>query len=172
MTQNGHRLSHMGDRRPEKSCFQGDEAGTRFAPTPVVGLLRASAYALAVVVAGASLAAFAPGTAPAPPPAASSSTAPPAPRRPRVHSFVGEIVEVRAAEQKLIVRETLRDGSPKTTTFATTPKTAVVRGSDAATLADIHANDHVTIKYREDSARNKEAVSIRITPSAAPKAPK
>ena len=168
MTQNGDRLSQMGDWRPEKSCFQGDEAGTRFAATPVVGLLRASAYALSVVVAGASLAAFAPGTAPAPTP----STATPAPRRPRVHSFVGEIVEVRAAEQKLIVRETLRDGSPKTTTFATTPKTAVVRGADAATLADIHANDHVTIKYREDSARNKEAVSIRITPSAAPKAPK
>jgi hypothetical protein len=84
---------------------------------------------------------------------------------------VGEVVEVQAADQKLVVRETLRDGSPKTTTFSMTAKTAVIRGADAATLADVHANDHVTIKYREDAAKNKEAVAIRITPSAAPKPP-
>ena len=172
MTQNGERLSQMGDRRPGNSRFQAHGPGTPFASAPVVGFLRPTVYAIAVVVAGASLAAFAPGTAPASPAAAGSSTASPAPRRPRVHSLVGEIVQVRPAEQKLIVRETLRDGSPKTTTFTTTPKTTVVRGADAATLADIRANDHVTIKYREDSARNKEAVSIRVTPSAAPRAPK
>jgi hypothetical protein len=134
-----------------------------------MGVLRSAAYALAVVVTGAAMAAFAPATPPAPPSAATSSTSPPAPRRPRIHSLVGEIVEVQAAVQKLIVRETLRDGSPKTTTFNTTLKTVVVRGADAATLADVHPNDHVTIKYREDAAKNKEAVSIRITPSAAPK---
>ena len=84
---------------------------------------------------------------------------------------MGEVVEVQA-DQKLVVRETLRDGSPKTTTtFSTTAKTAIIRGTDAATIADVHANDHVTIKYREDPAKNKEAVSIRITPSAAPKQP-
>ena len=137
-----------------------------------MGALRPAGPLLAAIVVGAIAAGFAPGAAPGTSPAApASSTASPAPRRPRIHSFVGEVVEVQAAVRKLVVRETLRDGSPKTTTFSTTAKTAVVRGADAATLADVRANDHVTIKYREDSAKNKEAVAIRITPSAAPKQP-
>ncbi|MGH9443813.1 MAG: hypothetical protein ACRD16_16230 [Thermoanaerobaculia bacterium] len=137
-----------------------------------MGVLRPLAFGLGLSAAIVGVAAFAPGTAPRPglagPPAGSSTTSPP-PRRPRVHSFVGEVVEVQAAQQKLIVRETLRDGSPKTTTFLTNARTVVVRGADAAGLADVHANDHVTIKYREDASKNKEAVTIRITPSAAPK---
>ncbi len=138
-----------------------------------MGVLRPAGPLLAAIVVGASAAGFAPGAAPptsTTAPAPTSSTASPAPRRPRIHSFVGEVVEVQA-DQKLVVRETLRDGSPKTTTFSTTAKTAIIRGTDAATIADVHANDHVTIKYREDPAKNKEAVSIRITPSAAPKQP-
>ncbi len=139
-----------------------------------MGALRPAGPLLAAIVVGAIAAGFAPGAAPRTSPAApvsASSSASPAPRRPRIHSFVGEVVEVQAAVRKLVVRETLRDGSPKTTTFSTTAKTAVVRGADTATLADVRANDHVTIKYREDSAKNKEAVAIRITPSAAPKQP-
>lgn len=135
-----------------------------------MGVSRPAGPFLAAIVVGASAAGFAPGGAPPTSTTASapaSSTASPAPRRPRIHSFVGEVVEIQA--DKLVVRETLRDGSPKTTTFSTTAKTAVIRGADPATLADVHANDHVTIKYREDPAKNKEAVSIRITPSAAPK---
>lgn len=138
-----------------------------------MGVLRPAGVLLAATVVGASLAGFAGETSPTRPSSASAPANPgstsAAPRKPRIHSFVGEVVEVRAAEQTLVVRETLRDGSPKTTTFATNARTSVVRGMDAATLSDVHANDHVTIKYREDGARNKEAVSIRITPSAAPK---
>jgi hypothetical protein len=143
-----------------------------------MGALRLAGIAFAVISLGVGLAAFAPESTPdsapravATAPSPSSTTTPP-PHRPRTHSLVGEVVEIQAADQKLIVRETLRDGSPKTTTFSTTPKTTVVRGTDPATLADVHVNDHVTIKYREDPSKNKEAVTIRITPSAAPKAPK
>jgi hypothetical protein len=142
-----------------------------------MGAVRLVGTVFAVISLGVVLAAFAPestrnvappavATAPGPP----STTSPP-PHRPRIHSLVGEVVEIQTADQKLIVRETLRDGSPKTTTFSTNPKTGVIRGADSATLADVHVNDHVTIKYREDSSKNKEAVTIRITPSAAPKTP-
>ncbi len=142
--------------------------------------VRSAGVILAVACTAAGLAAFAPepqtpktaGTAPPASEASSASSTSAPPHRVRVHSLVGEVVEIQAADQKLIVRETLRDGSPKTTTFATTPKTVVVRAADAATLADLHVNDHVTIKYREDASKNKEAVSIRITPSASPKTPK
>ena len=132
-----------------------------------MGVLRSAGIALAVISLGVGLAAFAPESAPN----SASSTAAPPPHRPRIHSLVGEVVEIQTQDQKLIVRETLRDRSPKTTTFSTTPKTTVVRGTDPATLADVHVNDHVTIKYREDPSKNKEAVTIRITPSAAPKNP-
>jgi hypothetical protein len=140
-----------------------------------MGWVRSVGAATAVIFAGIGLAAFSP--EPSTPSTASGTVAPgsstaSAPHRARTHSLVGEVVEIQAADQKLIVRETLRDGSPKTTTFSTTPKTVVLRAADAAGLADVHVNDHVTIKYREDASKNKEAVSIRITPAAAPKTPK
>lgn len=112
----------------------------------------------------AGLFALAPAPAPSPP----SSTSPPppaAPRRPRAHFFVGEVVEIVAAESRFSVRETLRDGSPKVTFFTAGPETAVFRGKDPATFADLRVNDHVTIKYADvDGAR--KTLSIRITPSA------
>ena len=102
---------------------------------------------------------------PAPPPA--SSTAP-APKRPRAHFFVGEVVEIVAGQTRFSVRETLRDGPPKVTFFTATPETTVLRGKEKATFGDLRVNDHVTIKYGE-GAGEKEAISIRITPSAKPK---
>jgi hypothetical protein len=139
-----------------------------------MGRVRLLTVAAAAIFAGIGLTAFS--SEPGPPStsttgAQSSSTAAP-PHHPRTHSLVGEVVEIQTTDQKLIVRETLRDGSPKTTTISTTPKTVVFRAADSAGLPDVHVNDHVTIKYREDAGKNKEAVSIRITPSAAPKAPK
>jgi hypothetical protein len=141
--------------------------------------VRFAGIAIMAVAAGATLAATIAATSPSSTPSApssgsSTSAATPslaAPRRPKVHSFVGEVVEYQPVEQKLIVRETLRNGSPKTTTFRTTPKTQVIRGADAAGLADVRPADHVTIKYREDAEKNKEAVTIRITPSAKAKDP-
>ena len=100
-------------------------------------------------------------------PAARSESAPP--RRPKIHSFVGEVVEILAAEKKLTARETLRDGSPKTTTFALTNDTTVSRGKDSCTFSDIRVNDHVTIKYSDEPGGARRALTVRVTPSAAPK---
>jgi len=114
---------------------------------------------------------------PAPPPAAtSSSTSSPGapPHHPRAHFFVGEVVEIVTAEQRFSVRETLRDGSPKVTFFTAEADTTVFRGKDSAAFADLRVNDHVTIKYTENSGARK-TVSIRITPAkskpATPPAP-
>jgi len=100
----------------------------------------------------------------------SSASGSPAAKKPRFHFFVGEVVEVMAAQTRFSVRETLRDGPPKVTFFTATPETAVFRGKEHGTFADVHVNDHVTIKYGEGSGE-KHAISIRITPSAKPKAP-
>ena len=107
---------------------------------------------------------------PAPPPPPPGSSTAPAPKRPRVHFFVGEVVEIVAGQTRFSVRETLRDGAPKVTFFTATPETAVLRGKEKATFADLRVNDHVTIKYGEGTGE-KEAISIRITPSAKPKSP-
>jgi hypothetical protein len=101
-----------------------------------------------------------------PPPAASSSA--PAPKHPRSHFFVGEVAEIVAGQTRFSVRETLRDGAPKVTFFTATPETTVLRGKERGTFADLRVNDHVTIKYGEGTGE-KEAISIRITPSAKPK---
>jgi|PersoiStandDraft_1058852.scaffolds.fasta_scaffold05874_2 hypothetical protein len=95
----------------------------------------------------------------------SSSTASPAPHRPRGRAFVGEVVEISAGEGKIVARETLRAGSPKTTVFLVTPQTQILRGKDKATIADVRGTDHVTIKYLDGPAAEKRALSIRITPA-------
>jgi hypothetical protein len=110
----------------------------------------------------AGLLALAPGPAPAPP--QPTSAPPPAARRPRTHFFVGEVVQIVAPEKRFSVRETLRDGSPKVTFFTAGPGTAVFRGKDPATFADLRVNDHVTIKYAETSG-DRKTLSIRITPT-------
>jgi len=109
-------------------------------------------------------------TTPAPPSSASSTSSAPAPKKPRFHFFVGEVVEVVAGQTRFSVRETLRDGPPKVTFFTATPETAVFRGKEHGTFSDLRVNDHVTIKYGEGKGE-KQAISIRITPSAQPKAP-
>jgi hypothetical protein len=108
-------------------------------------------------------------------PPAKSTEAPPAappgssaPKHPRSHFFVGEVAEIVAGQTRFSVRETLRDGAPKVTFFTATPETTVLRGKDRATFADLRVNDHVTIKYGE-GVGEKQAISIRITPSAKPK---
>ena len=111
--------------------------------------------------------------APSTSPSTSSSPSPPvspSAKRPRAHFFVGEVVEIVAGQMRFSVRETLRDGASKVTFFTATADTAVLRGKDRATFADLRANDHVTIKYAEGTGE-KQAISIRITPSAKPKAP-
>ena len=132
----------------------------------------------AVVGIGAVLAA-APAAAADSPVPASTSAAPPAsapkkpdasPRRPRAHFFVGEVVEIPTGEGKFSVRETLRDGPPKVTFFLVMPETTVSRGKERAAFADLKVNDHVTIKYAESTSPEKQAISIRITPSARPAA--
>jgi hypothetical protein len=116
----------------------------------------------------------APATTPTTPTTASttrsSSTASPATQRPRGRAFVGEVVEISAGEGKIVARETLRAGSPKTTAFLVTPQTQIVRGKDKATFADVRGTDHVTIKYLDGPAGEKRALSIRITPAAPPPA--
>jgi hypothetical protein len=102
-------------------------------------------------------------------PSSSSASGAAAPRRPRAHFFVGEVVEIVAAENRFSVRETLRDGSPKVTFFTADPDTTVFRGKEPAAFGDLRVNDHVTIKYTE-TAGTRKTVSIRITPSAKPKA--
>jgi hypothetical protein len=109
-------------------------------------------------------------TTPAPPSTAASASSAPAPKKPRFHFFVGEVVEVVAGQTRFSVRETLRDGAPKVTFFTATPETTVFRGKERGTFSDLHVNDHVTIKYGEGKGE-KQAISIRITPSAKPKAP-
>jgi hypothetical protein len=103
-------------------------------------------------------------------PSSSSASASTSVKRPRAHFFVGEVVEVLAGQTRFSVRETLRDGAPKVTFFTATAETAVLRGKDRATLADLRVNDHVTIKYAEGTGE-KQAISIRITPSAKSKSP-
>ena len=105
-----------------------------------------------------------------PSPSSSSSTSSSSVKRPRAHFFVGEVVEILAGQTRFSVRETLRDGASKVTFFTATAETAVLRGKDRATLADLRVNDHVTIKYAEGTGE-KQAISIRITPSAKSKAP-
>jgi hypothetical protein len=105
----------------------------------------------------------------APGPSGASSSAP-APKHPRSHFFVGEVAEIVAGQTRFSVRETLRDGAPKVTFFTATPETTVLRGKERGTFADLRVNDHVTIKYGEGTGE-KQAIAIRITPSAKPKAP-
>ena len=109
-------------------------------------------------------------TAPAAPASASSTTAAPAAKKPRFHFFVGEVVEVVPGQTRFSVRETLRDGAPKVTFFTANSETAVLRGKERGNFSDLHVNDHVTIKYGEEPGE-KQAISIRITPSAKPRAP-
>lgn len=130
--------------------------------------IRAAALSLGFL---ASAGAQAPPSSPAAPlPSSSSAPGVPAPKKPRVHFFVGEVVEIVAGQTRFSVRETLRDGAPKVTFFTATPETTVSRGKERAAFADLRVNDHVTIKYGE-GAGEKQAISIRITPSARPKAP-
>jgi len=137
-------------------------------------ILRARLAGAAALSAGfLAYAAAQPGTttpAPATPATPSGTPGAAAPKKPRFHFFVGEVVEVVAAQTRFSVRETLRDGAPKVTFFAATPETTVFRGKEHGTFSDIHVNDHVTIKYGEGTGE-KSAISIRITPSAKPKAP-
>jgi len=135
----------------------------------------AAAFFAGLLAFGAAQTAPAPptGSSPAvPPPAPSSSSSSPATpgKKPRAHFFVGEVVEIVSGQMRFSVRETLRDGASKVTFFTATAETAVLRGKDRATLADLRVNDHVTIKYAEGTGE-KQAISIRITPSAKSKAP-
>lgn len=144
----------------------GRRSGTPFAAAPrrkmgpdyrggmVLGLLPAIAAGLLALA-----------LSPAPPPPASA--APPASvHRARAHFFVGEVVEIVAAEKRFSVRETLRDGSPKVTFFTAGPETTVFRGKEPAAFADLRVNDHVTIKYA-DANGDRKTLSIRITPTKA-----
>ncbi|HKB70165.1 MAG TPA: hypothetical protein VKH46_04925 [Thermoanaerobaculia bacterium] len=144
-----------------------DRGGTRFAAasrTKMRSIVR-DGYALRWLPAiAASLLALAPARS-LPPPSSTSTPPPAASRHPRAHFFVGEVVEIVAAENRFSVRETLRDGSPKVTFFTAGPATTVFRGKDPATFADLRVNDHVTIKYADANGARK-TLSIRITPSA------
>lgn len=112
----------------------------------------------------AGVLALAPAPSPPPPGTAAPAAPPASSRRPRAHFFIGEVVEIVAAENRFSVRETLRDGSPKVTFFTAGPETSISRGKDPATFADLRVNDHVTIKYA-DADGVRKTLSIRITPS-------
>jgi len=147
-----------------------DGRGIAFAPAPrrTMSVFRRGGLALPLLpAAAAGLLALA--AAPAPPPRPVTASPPPvaapAPKRPRAHFFVGEVVEIVAAENRFSVRETLRDGSPKVTFFTADAGTTIFRGKDPATFADLRVNDHVTIKYA-DAGGARKTLSIRITPSA------
>ena len=103
---------------------------------------------------------------------ASTSTSSPETRRARPRGFVGEVVAVSPAESSFTARETLNDGSPKTTTFRTTPQTRLTCGKDPCALADVRVNDHVTVKYADTAAGERRALTVRVTPAAKPKTPK
>lgn len=105
------------------------------------------------------------------PPAALRET-PAETRRPRPRGFVGEVVSVSPAESRFTARETLNDGSPKTTQFQTTPQTRIVCGKESCSLADVKVNDHVTVKYADTPSGQRKALTVRITPAAKPKTAK
>jgi hypothetical protein len=96
-----------------------------------------------------------------------------APERPRPHAFVGEVSAVYPAMSKLVVRENLRAGATKGTTFLVNSHTRIVRGKKPAELSEIRANDHVTIKYVTEAGGLRRALTIRVVPvaSSEPAAP-
>ncbi len=111
-----------------------------------------------------------------PPPAGRASSASPAPskeaaesRRGRPRGYVGEVVSVSPGTASFTARETLHDGSPKTTTFRTTPQTRFTCGKAPGALADVKPNDHVTIKYADAARGERRALTVRVTPAAKPK---
>ena len=103
---------------------------------------------------------------------AAPKTGTPEPHRPRPRGFVGEVVAVSAAESSFTARETLNDGSPKTTTFRTTPQTRITCGKDPCALGDVKVNDHVTVKYADTASGERRALTVRVTPAAKPKSAK
>jgi hypothetical protein len=106
-----------------------------------------------------------------PPPASGASssnrtTASPAARR-RIRAFVGEVLTVEPKALRFSARESLKDGSLKSTTFDVDTRTKFSRANSVASFADLHPNDHVIVKYNEDHAtRRKKAVSVTIVPPA------
>jgi hypothetical protein len=143
--------------------------------------LRLGLWVLLAAVGTTGLAAFVrPGqtakttsaTAAASPSAGVPKSGSPEPHRTRPRGFVGEVVAVSAAESSFTARETLNDGSPKTTTFRTTPQTRITCGKDPCALSDVKANDHVTVKYADAASGERRALTVRVTPAAKPKTPK
>jgi hypothetical protein len=93
-------------------------------------------------------------------------TAAPAARR-RIRAFVGEVLTVEPKALRFSARESLKDGSLKSTTFDVDAWTKFSRANGVASFADLHPNDHVIVKYHEDHAtRRKKAVSVTIVPPA------
>lgn len=92
-------------------------------------------------------------------------------RRARPRGYVGEVVSVTPADGTFTARETLHDGSPKTTTFRTTAQTRFTCGKEPCTLADVKVNDHVTVKYADAAKGEHKALTVRVTPAARPKPP-
>jgi hypothetical protein len=106
--------------------------------------------------------AFAPRQAPPPAPSSNAASS-----RPHVRAFVGEVLAVEPKAFRFSARESLKDGSLKSTTFEVSRETKFRRASSAAGFADLHPNDHVIVKYVDDRAtRRKRAVSVTIVPPA------
>ena len=178
MTEIEQTLTHIGVFRRLTPCKRGAIAW--HPARSAVGAMRGVCLAVVLALGAASSAILgspvetpppapssgAPSTSAAPP---GSSTRKPDARRPRAHFFVGEVVEIPAGQAKFSVRETLRDGPPKVTFFLVSAQTTVSRGKERAGFEDLKVNDHVTIKYADSASPEKEAISVRITPSARPK---
>lgn len=86
----------------------------------------------------------------------------------RIHGFVGEVVTVAAATGEISARETLHAGSQRQTSFQVTVQTRILCGKTPCPLANVHPNDHVTIKYVLGPRKVRQALVILVTPVAAP----
>ncbi len=87
-------------------------------------------------------------------------------------TVVGQIVSIDAAKGTMTVGESLQASRPKTSklkesvTLAIDAKTQVFRGKRAATKEELHAHDHVVVRYVV-TPQGARALSCRVSDSVA-----
>jgi hypothetical protein len=132
-----------------------------------------------LLVVAALLLAFFVEPAPAlktPAPGASAAAA-----APDVRTVVGQIMAIDAAKGSMTVGESLQASRPKTAklretvTLTLDDKTQVFRGKRTATKEELHAHDHVVVRYvvtpqgpRALSCRASDTVARKPSPTATP----
>ena len=95
--------------------------------------------------------------------------------------MVGQILSIDAAKGSMTIGESLQASRPKTAklretvTLAVDDKTQVFRGKRAATKEELHAHDHVVVRYvvtpqgpRALSCRASDTVARKPSPTMTP----